>query len=67
MEPNMNVQHGHTDTHVVVVFPRAIPNIMLTPEQAESFIASMQNSLANLREHGKNPKPLPSQGPAANG
>lgn len=66
-QTTMQVQHGHTDTHVAVVFPRPVANLLLTPEQAEHFIASMQGSLKNLREHQVNPKPLPSQGPAANG
>ncbi len=47
----LTVQHGHSDTHVLVVFPQAINNIQLTPEQAKGFIASLEHSLKGLLEH----------------
>lgn len=57
---DMSVQHGWTDTHVVVGFPRPIPNILLTPEQVEAFIEALRGSLAGLKAQQAG-KPLPSQ------
>lgn len=59
-QQDLTVQHGWTQTHVVVIFPRPIDNIQLTPEQAEAFIKSMQGSLEGLRALQAG-KPLPSQ------
>ena len=69
---DLTVQHGWTETHVVVVFPASIDNMQFTEEQCEAFIKSMQGSLEGLRAL-KAGKPLPScevmssQGGAANG
>lgn len=48
---NFTMRHGHTDDRVIVVFPKAIPNLQLTAEQAEDFISAMQNSIQKLRAH----------------
>ena len=57
---DMTIQHGWTETHVVVVFPRPINNIQLTPEQAEAFIKTLQGSLEGLRALQAG-KPMPAQ------
>lgn len=56
----LQITHGHTDTHVLVQFPRLVPNILLTPEQAEAFIAAVRGSMAKLAEHQKTGRPLAS-------
>lgn len=54
----IQIHHGHTETHVVVQFSRAVNDLGLTPAEAEAFIGAMQQSLAKLREHQANPKAL---------
>lgn len=48
---SLQTQHGHTDTHVVLAFSRAVNNIMLTPEQAERFIEGIRGSMKMLADH----------------
>lgn len=47
----MQIQHGHTDTHVLVQFSRPTDHVLLLPVQAEALIAAIQGSIAKLAEH----------------
>lgn len=59
-EEQVTIQHGWSETHVVVVFPKPLGNLQLSPEQAEAFITSLRASLAGLAA-AKAGKPLPAQ------
>jgi len=50
-EQRLEIKAGHNGERVVVVFTRPIENMMLTEQEAESHIASLQGSLAALRKH----------------
>lgn len=41
---------GHNGTHVCCQFSRPIPDMMLTPEQAEAHITALQLALQALRD-----------------
>lgn len=47
----LKIKHGHTDTHVVVIFGRNIETLGLTPAEADTFIEALQNSKKMLAEH----------------
>lgn len=47
----MQIHHGHTDTHVLVQFSTLVQNLILTPEQADAFIAAVQESKKKLAEY----------------
>lgn len=49
----VNMDHGHNGTQVIVRFSRPIPNLALTLEQTEAFIAALQGSKERLIEHQK--------------
>ena len=46
----LNFYHGCSDTHVLVQMSRPVDNFQLTPEQAERFLAAMNQALATLQE-----------------
>lgn len=46
----LQIQHGHTDNQVFIGFTRVVDHILLTPAQAEAFIAAVQNSLKQLEK-----------------
>ena len=41
----LTMQHGHTDTQVVVIFSKPIENLLMTPTEAEACIANIRDSL----------------------
>lgn len=45
----MKIHHGNSDTHVAVVFDRETKHILMTPAEAEAFIAAMQASIERVR------------------
>lgn len=47
----LHIQHGHTDSQVIIKFTRVTDHLLLTPQQVEDFIAAVQNSLKQLAEH----------------
>ncbi len=47
----LQIQHGHTGTHVLVQFSRVADHVLLTEPQAEAFLTAVANSLKMLREH----------------
>lgn len=47
----MNINHGHTDTHVAITFNRRTDHVFFTPAEAQSMIAGIQSSLEKLAEH----------------
>ena len=47
----LKVHHAHTDTHVVLAISRPVDNLQMTLEQAEAFIARVQESMNMLRAH----------------
>ena len=51
MTTNVTVNYGHTDTHVLVQYNMPVPNVMLTPQQTDDMIASLQNAKQKLAEH----------------
>lgn len=53
----LHIQHGHTDTHVIVKFTRATDHLLLTPQQADDFCATVQSSKAKLAAHLAGKKP----------
>lgn len=52
----MQINHGHNGTHIVVQLPQKVNNMVFTPEQAQAFIHGLQSSKAALEkyrsEHG---------------
>lgn len=48
-----NIQHGHNGSQIVVLFSQSLNNLALTVEQAQAFMAAMQNSIEKLAEHQK--------------
>lgn len=52
LEPGpLQITHGHTEDKVIITFTRATDHVLLTPAQAEAFIASMQQMMKKLAEH----------------
>lgn len=51
----LQIHHSHDGEKVILQFTRTIPNLMLTEQQAEAMVASLQNTLAALREHKAKP------------
>lgn len=47
----INIQHGHNDDQVVVIFPRPVTQLGLRIDQAEVFISAMKNSIEKLKAH----------------
>lgn len=47
----LTMQHGHTDTHVVIKVSKMVDNIVMAPEEAEAFIKAIQASMKLLAEH----------------
>lgn len=53
----LQIQHGHNGTQVLVQFTRMTDHLLLSPKQAEDFVAAMCISIEKLKEHlakGKN-------------
>jgi dTDP-4-amino-4,6-dideoxygalactose transaminase len=50
-QQQFNIRHGHTDEHVLVQFPQAVPNLLLSIAQAEAFISAMKDSIEKLKTH----------------
>lgn len=46
-----SISHGHTDTHVAVVFSEPVKHCFFTIEEAENFCTAMADSIAKLRAH----------------
>ena len=44
----LQINHGHTDDQVLVKFTRFVDHVLLTPEQAETFIAAIRGSMEQL-------------------
>jgi hypothetical protein len=47
----ITVDHGHTDTHVVMVFSTGTKIIHFTPEQADQLIEHIKSSKEKLLAH----------------
>lgn len=47
----LQLQHGHTETHVTITFSQPINNLMLTPAEAEAFLATVSKSRDMLLSH----------------
>ena len=47
----MTVRHGHTDTHIVMVFSQRVTQLTFTPDQAVALVAAVYEQLANLAAH----------------
>lgn len=47
----MHIQHGHTDTQILVKFTRVTDHLLLTPQQAEDFIKAVRDSMQKLADH----------------
>ena len=46
----MQIQHGHSDTQVFIGFGRLTDHVLLSPAQAEAFLAAVQHTLAQLKK-----------------
>lgn len=44
----LNIQHGHTETHVAIIFDRPTNHIYMLPAEAEAFIKAMRFSIEKL-------------------
>ena len=53
---DFQIQYGHTDTHIVVMFGRMINNLTLSVEQLDDMLKSMNEVRAALVNHQKGKK-----------
>lgn len=45
------IEYGHTETHVIVVFPQAVPNVVLRPEEVDAMIKGLTIAKEALEKH----------------
>lgn len=58
----VTMQHGHSETHVVVILSAPVRDLVLTVEQTDALIASLTNSKEKLLEHLKRKPREPANG-----
>ena len=47
----VNIKHGHTDEHVLMLYSHPVTESYYTIEQAEALIEAVRNSIDRLKEH----------------
>ena len=47
----MKITHGHSDTHVVMVFNKSVTQLMFTPAEAVALVEAVNEQLRNLAAH----------------